>query len=337
MKKPSKALQPQYPLSEIAAHISSPIDLFICAASFEDRSLSVARQLKSVQIQATLVCCNSGMPGDEATQRHKEALLAEFGTAAQMVSMPVDKPLLIADNMAAKLDALPIQQMQYCLVDITAFTQEALLILLQLIIRKLGGTDCQVDFIYTAANKYSVNQEADSDKWLSSNIGTVRSVLGYSGEFDPAKPLHLVILMGVETEKAMKLINSLEPAKLSFGAARKYTSVNLAHTKLSELNYDKLPIAKSAVGKFAFSCTSPSQTLRDLTKYIERFPDYNTIIAPQNTKLSTIGAGLYAIEHPEVQLCYAPANKYNVNGYSSPDNFCYIYSRKFKKLSGIVN
>ena len=165
----------------------------------------------------------------------------------------------------------------------------------------------------------------------------MRSVLGYSGEFDPAKGLHLIILMGIEVEKATKLISVLEPAKLSFGLGRKYTSVNLGHTQLSELNYNKLAIARSAVEIFGFSCTSPTQTRTDLTRHVAKFPEYNTVIAPQNTKLSTIGAGLFAMEHPEVQLCYAPANKYNVNGYSTPDNFCYIYSRKFKKPSGILD
>jgi len=339
MKKMSKA-QHHFALSDIPAHYSEPIDLFICAASFEDRSLSVARQLPPSQVRSVLVCSNTGIQGDNATQQHKNFLLNKFGLNTLTASLPVDNPLLIADNIAAKLDALLLSRptpLRLCLVDITAFTQEALLILLQLVVRKLGGTGCEIDFIYTAANDYSVNEGVKSKKWLSSSIGAIRSVLGYSGEFDPAKPLHLIILMGIEVDKTVKLINTLEPAKLSFGLGRKYTSVKLGHTELSQLNYDKLPIARSATDSFAFSCTSPSQTFKDLANYIAKFPEYNTIIAPQNTKLSTMGAGLFAMENPDVQLCYAPANKYNIDGYSAPDDFCYIYSRKFKKPSGMID
>lgn len=337
MKKTSKAPQPQYPLSGISTHYTSPIDLFICASSFESRSISVAEQLLPSQVRSLLICSNTGMQGENATQRHKNYLIDKFGTTATVATLPVDDPLRMADNMVAKLDAILLnREIKFCLVDITAFTQEALLILLQLIVRKLGGTGCEIDFIYTAANTYSANEAVDEKRWLSKSIGTVRSVLGYAGEFDPVKGLHLIILMGIEVEKATKLINELEPAKLSFGLGRKYTSVNLGHTQLSELNYNKLAIARSAVETFAFSCTSPSQTRADLARYIAKHPEYNTVIAPQNTKLSTIGAGLYAMEYPEVQLCYAPANKYNVDGYSTPDNFCYIYSRKFKKPSGIL-
>lgn len=337
MKKPSKAPPPYYQLSEISAYYTAPIDLFICAASFENRSISVAEQLLPSQVRSVLVCSNTGMQGDDNTQRNQSFLVNKFGTRAAVAGLPVDNPLRAADNMVAKLDAiLAAQPVKLCLVDITAFTQETLLILLQLIVRKLGGTGCAIDFIYTAANAYSVNESVDEKRWLSRSIGTVRSVLGYAGEFDPAKGLHLVILMGIEVEKATKLINALEPAKLSFGLGRKYTSVNLGHTQLSELNYNKLAIAQNAVETFAFSCTNPSQTRTDLARYVAKFPGYNTVIAPQNTKLSTVGAGLYAMEHPEVQLCYAPANKYNIAGYSTPDRFCYIYSRKFKKPSGIL-
>jgi hypothetical protein len=37
-----------------------------------------------------------------------------------------------------------------------------------------------------------------------------------------------------------------------------------------------------------------------------------------NTKLSTVGVALAAIENPEIQICYAEPEEYNTDGYSKP-------------------
>jgi hypothetical protein len=49
----------------------------------------------------------------------------------------------------------------------------------------------------------------------------------------------------------------------------------------------------------------------------------NIVIAPLHTKLSTIGVGLYALEHTEAQVCYAPVEEYNETAYSAPGRDIY--------------
>jgi hypothetical protein len=44
-----------------------------------------------------------------------------------------------------------------------------------------------------------------------------------------------------------------------------------------------------------------------------------------NTKLSTSGAALAALEADEIQLCYASARHYNIEGYSRPSQECIIF------------
>ena len=48
-----------------------------------------------------------------------------------------------------------------------------------------------------------------------------------------------------------------------------------------------------------------------------------------NTKLSTLGAALAAVERPEIQLCYARAIEYNESGYSTPSNQVTIFTMAF--------
>ena len=43
-----------------------------------------------------------------------------------------------------------------------------------------------------------------------------------------------------------------------------------------------------------------------------------------NNKVSTIAAGLYALENKNVQLCYAEPVEYNTEGYSESADYCFI-------------
>jgi hypothetical protein len=72
------------------------------------------------------------------------------------------------------------------------------------------------------------------------------------------------------------------------------------------------------VSEFEFSCVDPDLTRRQLLKHIEQFPGENVVICPLNTKLSTVGAVLAALDNPEIQICYSQPLEYNSAGYSSP-------------------
>jgi hypothetical protein len=43
-----------------------------------------------------------------------------------------------------------------------------------------------------------------------------------------------------------------------------------------------------------------------------------------NTKISTIGSALAALEEEAIQLCYAQPLQYNYKSYSTPGNTCYL-------------
>ena len=53
---------------------------------------------------------------------------------------------------------------------------------------------------------------------------------------------------------------------------------------------------------------------------------HNALIAPMNTKISTVGAALLAMEDDTIQLCYATAHQYNEKGYSTPGQECYYFN-----------
>jgi hypothetical protein len=315
-------------LSTLTDRYSDKVDLFICSISFEQRSLSIANSLDPANIGTTLVCCNRGLRPEVKPQLM--TALERFAPRVEEVTTEMNDPLSTADSLLRAIEHIVLnQEVSSCLVDITTFTHEALLILLKVLEIKFRGSNCRVDFIYTAAAAYSLDKEVDDEKWLARGIGTVRSVLGYAGFPDPTKKTHLVILTGFETERSMGLIDILEPNKVSLGVVREDTAVSSEHHRVNQLNFNQLSITRDQVSTFTFSCTDPTQTGIDLQHEIELDGDYNVVIAALNTKLSTVGVGLFAMEHPQVQLCYATANAYNTTHYSIPGDFCYIFTKQF--------
>ena len=77
---------------------------------------------------------------------------------------------------------------------------------------------------------------------------------------------------------------------------------------------------------FTFSCTDSDKTLEELRRQVAVVPGHNVLIAPMNTKISTVGAALLAMEDESIQLCYATAHKYNMTHYSTPGDECYYFS-----------
>jgi hypothetical protein len=320
---------PKVYLADLAARYQSQIDLFICAVSFESRSVSIANSLEPPCVSSVMVCCNKEMWKEAAAFR--EIITERFPSKVTEVETELNDPLYTANILLSALHKIVAEQkVQTCVIDITTFTHEVLLILLKVIYIALHGTGCQVDFIYTAASDYSLNETEKEKKWLARGVGNVRSILGYSGIADPSKKTHLIILTGFETERSQKLIDIYEPAKVSLGVGRPHTAVSEEHHRVNKLNFDQLPVSRDQVTSFSFSCTNPSQARIDLGHQIDLDAEYNVVIAALNTKLSTIGVGLFAMEHPEVQLCYATANAYNIKYYSLPADFCYIYTKKFE-------
>jgi hypothetical protein len=161
-------------------------------------------------------------------------------------------------------------------------------------------------------------------KWLSKGIKRINSVLGYPGNINPSKENHLVILFGFEEERTLKLIQTLDFNKISLGFGSSEDSINYAHFKINKERHEKLLKIIPNVDNFCFSLREPDIAKNQIYEHISKYSNCNTVLAPMNNKLSTTGAALVAFEHPEIQICYAKAKEYNVEGYSSASNMCYL-------------
>ena len=85
---------------------------------------------------------------------------------------------------------------------------------------------------------------------------------------------------------------------------------------------EELSVSITSVRRFEFSTADPVTARDDILRQCKKFAPYNVLVAPMNTKLSTIGAGLAAVWHPQIQLTYALPITYNLKGYSVPSDTC---------------
>jgi hypothetical protein len=282
----------------------------------------VADSLDPALIRWALVCEEENFP--TAADSHVDYLLGHFAPNCSMVSLNREKPLRTADSLQQVLGSCITDLPQTYLVDITTFTHEALLILLKLLQLRLKPAD-SVTFVYTAALEYSVDDE-EENKWLSKGIGEIRSVLGYPGKVLPTQKSHLVILAGFESDRAERFIDEYEPNVLSIGLGAPDSSTNPAHVSVNKAMHSRIVAQHKDAETFIFSCSDPAETMVAIQERIRQVPNHNVLIAPMNTKISTMGAALVAFDDESVQLCYATAHQYNELNYSKPDTNCYLFT-----------
>lgn len=148
----------------------------------------------------------------------------------------------------------------------------------------------------------------------------------------PSQKLHLIVMAGFEADRAERLLQEYEPSRISLGLGDPDYSISPDHYKANRLFYQKLLEKYANVLEFTFSCSDPEATREVLRTQVLGLPKHNTLIAPLNTKISTLGAALLALEDDSIQLCYATAHQYNETRYSIPGDHCYYFSAALPAL-----
>ena len=288
------------------------VDVFLGSASFESRCLSVVENLDVSRVDRAIVGCSAKHIG--AVQRNFDIMEGMFGGKGIRLDLYADDPVGSFRNMGQVFDGLFENQPKRVVMDITTFTREALLMLLLFLHRNMRSQD-SLELLYVPAMDYSVGEEG-SRKWLSKGISEVRSVLGFPGEMKPSRPTHMIVMAGFEFERAVEMVNICEPSFVSIGFGDRTEDATAYHQDLNEEVVERLSRAFGEVDSFTFRAYDIGGSRIDLANQIRRHADCNVVVAPMHTKISTVGAALLAIDDDRVQLCYAPAKIYNVEGYS---------------------
>jgi len=315
----------KYKLMDLNDSIDGKIDLFICSASFESRCLSISRSIELSKIRKAVIFYMKD--SIKYINENKETLQNHFKDNAICVELKHADPLYTADRMRKALfDISKDCPVSSIVLDITTFTHESLLIILRII--PMVFPLATIKYAYTNAREYD-SKNKKNDKWLSKGIGDIRSVLGFPGEILPARKTHLIVVVGYEFERAVSIINALEPSVLALAFGH---SDNATTEKDKDANEHYLHLVEQMASsyqnviRFEVKCDDPFETRRIIEKHISKYSDMNTVIIPLNNKISTLGVAFAALENPSIQLSYAPALVYNYSNYSTAGDSCYIIS-----------
>lgn len=314
----------QYKVNEIGQCLSQSFDLFIGCSSFEMRCLSFIQNFDKEKFTTALVFYNRDCLDYVKTNKEKmESILGEKGTFVELLH---SDPIYTADQIKNSLLTISKkQEIASILLDITTFTHESLLIIVRLL--RLVFPTAIIQCTYINAREYSSKDEM-KNKWLSKGIAEIRSVLGYAGNILPAQKTHLILIVGYEYERAIGIINALEPNCISLGFGR---SDNATTQKDQDANehyawlVEQMATNYVDLDCFEVKCNDPFATSEALLKKLEDIENRNVLIVPLNNKISTIGVAIASVSNDNVQVCYAPALIYNYDNYSEPGDTCYLF------------
>lgn len=316
-------------LTNINTAIKTNNYILIIGLGFEKRCLSI---LKSLHTRNALKII--GVHNGDWKQQSAENI-SEFSIICDEKGIVVGEncngAIEVADSLYSILAPIINKNSNInFLIDATGFSHELLVIVIGLLNNENKLPNCTI--LYTGADEYSFNTDP-TQKWLSRGVLDVRSILGFPGEMLPSKGLHLVIMAGFEVERAAEIITRYEPEILSIGVGGKDHSVSNEHHDYNVQSHKEIIAllqrmrgASDNIFEFEFSCIDPILTRDKILSHTNQYNNYNTVVCPLNTKLSTIGATLAAIENPKIQLCYSQPREYNIHGYSKEGSYATIIS-----------
>lgn len=298
------------------------INIFISSSSFEDRCFAIANKISDINVKFNVVC--RVIDFDSKIIENSELLIKKVNSKESIIiDLKISDPVFTFLKLAKSLISFFSDEPKQIAIDITTFTHEGLLIIFRILMNNKRECD-KLYFCYNGASTYSCNEEERDNKWLTKGVKDVRSIIGYPGYSDPSNKNHLIILFGFERERTIRLIDEFEYDFVSLAFAKKEGSVSSEHQLINEERHNEILSLYSNASIFNITLTDPIKAKNEILNYVSKFENHNIVLAPMNNKISTLGAGLAALENKSIQLCYLQANQYNLVGYSKSGEDFYI-------------
>jgi hypothetical protein len=299
--------------------------VILCCASFEERSYSLVNAL--IERDDIKVVLFKNRESLQTTVEGRAVIKRAFGGRLREVEISKRDPLFTADVIASVLATLP--SLQTVCIDISTFTREELFLIIR-IVDDLSRYD-RTSFFYVRSRAYSMGSKV-GEEWLSRGVNDVRSVLGYPGDLTPGKPLHLVLLPGVEFDRAMRLCEEFEPNHVSVGVGVGNRAFDEETRKQVEIVSEKIERYNGSSSTFIFSTVDPIKTMKQILELAEAHSDYNHIVSAMSNKISAFGVGLAGICNRRIQLTYAEPIEYNEKNYSIPSEEFIVFRMQKEEL-----
>jgi glutaredoxin-related protein len=307
---------------------SQPDDLYITCASFEDRSSTIIDSLSFgykasigiIYINEDIASPNTSPNTIKKYQYIKNALEKYVSKILDITGSQADSLKQFINIRKCLLQLKEQSTIKRITIDSTTFNREALIIITHLL--RVYWPSAKIRVLYVSPDNYG--------EWLSKGFKRVKSIIGFTGNFDAIKPTLLVVLSGFEVDRTIKIIDDYEPFIILLGFADPPST-----KKFLDRNYleQRANLSRNDVKKFVFPCNDIVKCKLKIQEVIEPYLEYyNIAVAPMSTKLSTISCMLVALENQNIQLSYSIPDVYNQESYSFGYKNLYInYLPKISK------
>ena len=205
-------------------------------------------------------------------------------------------------------------------IDATCLPRELLgMLIFALSVRRENIEKANILYTYAPSGDregYATQNQAlqEGEGWLSKGIVAIRSIVGYPGDFSSERKCHAIALVGHEFERMLEMLKAIEPSRCSLGneegsSSTVYSAGNYSEVVANSLRKD-VAVPKEIV-QIDFHANSIEKTLEGLKRIDVRPDEENTVLIAMNTKLSFIGAALYALQERSIRMIYSVPERYN--------------------------
>ena len=294
-----------------------PDDLFMSCISYEPRTLGVLKKLaKDYKADSGLFVINEKFERFIKVQENKQAIRdilanSSYFNHSAYLSSSIDNPIKVIieiDKILKKRFAN--RQRINITFDITTFPRGQLLTLIYYI-RHLSATG-SLRILYVSPENYG--------KWLSEGYKYSMIPPFFEGPPTFEKKTALFILTGFEYDRAVSLIDDLEPVALIIGRPKPGTSDRFRDA--SELIIKKLRRTRRIFRKIYDMPANDPFLCKDCLEEImqEHSQSYDFFVSVMGTKLEVLGTYLaYEAreQNPNFRIIYPIPLIYNIGGYST--------------------
>jgi hypothetical protein len=326
-------------------------DLFLTCASFEERSTGLVECMAgNYQVKQSAIYINSEFYSLKSTQNNAKVIKEKLERVSQScrgVSLgswgnAVDQfrtlRKLVAPNGVCTEPAL-------ITIDITTFNRESLISCLALLqwayprgrvrlayvspkeynpagkamIRKLE-IEHQKNREQSESLESSLNDsEIQKHLWLSRGFRCLRNAIGFPGLQRQNLPALLILLPGYEIERALTIVNAIEPVQVMLGKPTDATRDEFYERSLNaKTQMVRLFKSRQPVIEFDFSCKSIDVTFRAIMAVAEKYyGNYNIYLTSLSTKPTLVAMFLAALKLDRIQVTCSVPSDYNVDDYSA--------------------
>ncbi len=196
-------------------------------------------------------------------------------------------------------------------LDATTLTKQYLLVLLRTLRRY--ARDAAFRVLYTPA-RYSFSQ---GHAQMSYGVKYVAPVPFFAGIQHPSKQDLLVLFLGYEGERAVRIWRSVEP-EFTVAVVANPAFRPAGHLPTIANNRTLLELDESSVEQRQVAAGDPDAVYALLSDVHDRYRDWNIVIASLGPKVQTVGIYLFCERNPQItsQILYASAATYDEKHYT---------------------